>query len=1624
MANSPLLQIPQVAPNQSSKEVTINDGVAILERSLNDLGTLDLSAGNGNLDITNYTRAFLIRCSGHSVARDVTVPLSKRFFSVHNAGTGIVTVKPISGGGSTVAIPVGSLAVLFNDGAGLIKISDSAASAGSLFTALTDTPANYTGQAGKVVAVKTDETGLEFITGSAGATLFTALTDTPANYTGSALKVVRVNSGATGLEFVAASALGTTAFTGLTDVPHSYASQGLKLVRVKGDESGLEFTALPPAVVRVSRSIGLLNAGFESGLASWNVDSGAGWAASTSLGGITPETGTKMATYSGAGTTGGTLSQVFDLTTIATTTELDNASQVTFAAAEQSTTIDTAQMIIEFLDSAGTSVLGTATGAAFTANGGGWVPRTLTGDAPTGTRKVRVKLTVANASGSATEMAFDDLVATLRVSVDQISNFTQLSDVPSSYSGAASKLVRVNAAGTGLEFITPSSVGSTTFTGLTDTPANFGGFGGYIVRVKIDESGLEFVTAGATGAVHFTDLTDAPSSYSGAAYQKVRVKATADGVEFASDLTINSQTANYTAVLADIDATIIMTAATGLAFTVPANATTAFPVGTQMMVSQGGAGAVTITPAVGVTINTSASSLLTNAQYQYGMLKKVAANEWDWILFGSGSGTGGATTLAALTDVAIGSPTNGQGLIYNSTSGKWENQAISGGSGTGTGGYNMGSTVFGYRSTTFTVDKTFNVTPTRTGVGRYRVTFASTLADDKYGLIGSAQQTAAGTSKDVTLSIDNVTGSGRTTGHVDILFTDDTGAVVDPDYAFVSVVDPTAGTNVGIPYDVGTFVADAPTASEVVFRTVIPRSITLPANGGVSAASAGTAATASTVFAISKNGTSIGSITFAISGSVGTFATSGGAAVSFAAGDVLAITGPSTADATLKDISILLACQYTLQVAGLAGASNFVQLADVPASYSGASLKSVRVNSGATGLEFFTPVVATFITLSDAPTSYSGQAKKAVRVNAGATGLEFYGPAIANLTDVDIATVAPTDGQALVWNAAASKFIPGSVSSGGGGSGSGTVTVPLYEKGDFAPPLASWFSTLIGGPGTVTRADAANQGMSQKVTGGTGQDQIHLAARSVSGWGSAWRVRARLVLANNMASFPSLGLWVYDSGSSKIQGIIYENSGVSGLVHVQNRTNLTTYSGNATTWNCADPPQWFELELVSGNLKFRVSWDGIIWQEHSYAANNFLPAITHIGIGGTAFTNDGPATNPMGFLCTYYHDPDFPASGHTVTGSGSSTGGSAPVLVQSAKNATRTGTSHAVTIATPTAGNLLVALVSGRGSIDSANPNPYKPFPPAGWNTVDWSVDNTGTQQTALYMRVADGTEGTTVTFTQGSADNLNISILEMSGVGDFDYSMGVGNIGTNTQYGGFAGGASKALAFTMFEQDNTLTVSSVATGWTNLHAFTGDGNNHCGVTLQYTGSLVNAVAQPSVTWSGAPARPVHLSFVAYGLAGGSSSSGAAATGDLTTAKLTSNSSTMAWDFTNVLSWNAATGSAWASGQPTRITTPSGKTKMRLTVGVTMNSGSNLYLLVRRNGSTVEYMDVSQSVSTGQRNFTTPWLTVSAGDYFEILVNPSGTSNFALSRASVAAILTSITLAGDEAGTFVQAEFI
>jgi hypothetical protein len=108
------------------------------------------------------------------------------------------------------------------------------------------------------------------------------------------------------------------------------------------------------------------------------------------------------------------------------------------------------------------------------------------------------------------------------------------------------------------------------------------------------------------------------------------------------------------------------------------------------------------------------------------------------------------------------------------------------------------------------------------------------------------------------------------------------------------------------PFDIPVYFPGVPTAS-TKFRFKMARAVTFPANFAGSQFTATANATASTVIDIQKNGSSVGSCTIAAGGTTPTFASSGGASVSFAAGDVIAFICPASPDLTLADPSITLA---------------------------------------------------------------------------------------------------------------------------------------------------------------------------------------------------------------------------------------------------------------------------------------------------------------------------------------------------------------------------------------------------------------------------------------------------------------------------------------------------------------------------------------------------------------------------------------------------------------------------------------------------------------------------------------------------------------------------------------------
>lgn len=96
--------------------------------------------------------------------------------------------------------------------------------------------------------------------------------------------------------------------------------------------------------------------------------------------------------------------------------------------------------------------------------------------------------------------------------------------------------------------------------------------------------------------------------------------ASTDGLRIA-----NAQTADYTLVLSDLGKAVDVNSATAKAVTVPPNSSVAYPVGALIEVHQVGAGAVSLTAGVGVTLEGSTTA---PSQGSSLLLRKRATNTW------------------------------------------------------------------------------------------------------------------------------------------------------------------------------------------------------------------------------------------------------------------------------------------------------------------------------------------------------------------------------------------------------------------------------------------------------------------------------------------------------------------------------------------------------------------------------------------------------------------------------------------------------------------------------------------------------------------------------------------------------------------------------------------------------------------------------------------------------------------------------------------------------------------------------------------------------------------------------------------------------------------------------------
>lgn len=110
-------------------------------------------------------------------------------------------------------------------------------------------------------------------------------------------------------------------------------------------------------------------------------------------------------------------------------------------------------------------------------------------------------------------------------------------------------------------------------------------------------------------------------------------------------------------------------------------------------------------------------------------------------------------------------------------------------------------------------------------------------------------------------------------------------------------------------YDIAGFTSGVATNSQIVLRIPMVRAVTFDVNMAGSRGSASVAATASTTYVIAKNGTTVGTMVFALGGTTASFVAA--ASVTFADGDILSVTAPASADATLANVGFILTGSVT-----------------------------------------------------------------------------------------------------------------------------------------------------------------------------------------------------------------------------------------------------------------------------------------------------------------------------------------------------------------------------------------------------------------------------------------------------------------------------------------------------------------------------------------------------------------------------------------------------------------------------------------------------------------------------------------------------------------------------------------
>jgi hypothetical protein len=178
-----------------------------------------------------------------------------------------------------------------------------------------------------------------------------------------------------------------------------------------------------------------------------------------------------------------------------------------------------------------------------------------------------------------------------------------------------------------------TGAGAALLGGVTLSSGNIDTFS---IAIDPDTQNEEIVFITANTSDTFTIVrgqsgTSAISHTGGAAVKHVFVSEALNAFEAGLNETIplNAQTGTtYTLVAGDAGDLVTLTNAAAITLTVPLNSSVAFAIGTQITITQAGAGTVTVAGAVGVTVNSADSDLKLRTQWSAATLIKIDTNSW------------------------------------------------------------------------------------------------------------------------------------------------------------------------------------------------------------------------------------------------------------------------------------------------------------------------------------------------------------------------------------------------------------------------------------------------------------------------------------------------------------------------------------------------------------------------------------------------------------------------------------------------------------------------------------------------------------------------------------------------------------------------------------------------------------------------------------------------------------------------------------------------------------------------------------------------------------------------------------------------------------------------------------